>query len=243
MIEINCQYAILYYKPLKRPGKQIRLLHFLPDNEDDEISCTSSVRDLDSLCQAYSAISYTWGDARPKFGITIDGFQFRVGQNCWYALWQMRFHGLGNIFWIDAICIDQNNDAEKGSQLPMMGQIFGNDDCVAACLGPGNELIRRDFGILATKPYFSRLWIKQEFLLAAKSIILFCGLDYADIQDLEGAFPGKAAEDSDRHSSGNPSDMGILLNDRFSGLSARASPMRAIQDGLKYYDILAKLID
>lgn len=96
----------------------------------------------------------------------------------------MRYHGLWNIFFKDAICIDQNNDANKSSQVSIMGRIFGNAECVMACLGPGNELTRRDFDNLATKPYFSRLGIKQEFLLA-KSLSLFCGLDHAYLQDLE----------------------------------------------------------
>ncbi|KAK4182868.1 heterokaryon incompatibility protein 6 [Podospora australis] len=44
--------------------------------------------------------------------------------------------GQGRVLWIDAICIDQANDDEKGVQVALMGEIFKRAWRVVAWLGP-----------------------------------------------------------------------------------------------------------
>lgn len=50
---------------------------------------------------------------------------------------------LSRVLWIDAICIDQANVAEKGPQVAMMGSIFRFASRVVAWLGPEDETSRR----------------------------------------------------------------------------------------------------
>lgn len=38
--------------------------------------------------------------------------------------------------WIDALCIDQSNDVEKGPQVAMMGKLFEHSSRVVVWLGP-----------------------------------------------------------------------------------------------------------
>lgn len=122
--------------PLPQPEAQIRLLYLLAGNEEDEIHVSLSVHDLDEAPE-YNAISYTWGDLHSdKKRIFVDGKPFLVGQNCHYALWQARIHHPNQLVWIDAICINQHDDAEKSLQVRMMGRVFAEASVVLACVGP-----------------------------------------------------------------------------------------------------------
>lgn len=139
----------------------------------------------------YTAISYTWGDATPTLPISVDGEVFHVRLQCWYALWQVRQAGLSGNIWIDSICINQEDNAEKSAQVAMMGTIYASANLVAACIGMGDtlkaviNLTSQKPGILGPTsdvntalddlgglPYFNRLWIKQEIILANKVKLL-----------------------------------------------------------------------
>jgi hypothetical protein len=111
-------------------------------------------------------------------------------------------------FWIDAICIDQENISERNHQVNLMKYIYSQAKRVIVWLGTSREDVQDDIKaaldyLLAWKkadtaerahqlshselqdsllrmfnrPYWSRLWIIQEVLLA-KDIVVFdrCGL-------------------------------------------------------------------
>ncbi|KAK5711325.1 hypothetical protein LTR17_018452 [Elasticomyces elasticus] len=84
---------------------------------------------------AYNAISYTWGDLDGIVSILLDGHVLQVTRNCWYALWQAQLHHPGTHIWVDSVCIDQTNDAEKSSQVARMADLYGCADCVLMCVG------------------------------------------------------------------------------------------------------------
>lgn len=176
------------------PAKQIRLLHLEPSpTGTDECAFSLEVHDFQENSRpSYIAISYAWGLPIPKLPVVINGLRMRVQFNCWYALWQMRHHGYTSDvnFWIDSLCINQGNDEEKGHQVAMMGEIFSSASSVAASLGTGESLgnvreiltsgNKREIGKLRHKfdllPYFDRVWIKQEIILA-REINIFYGLE------------------------------------------------------------------
>jgi len=97
---------------------------------------------------AYSALSYTWDsaiidsdddeeirdhtDVAPS--ITIGDELFTIRENLHDALTQFQAESLG-LLWIDAICIDQNNLAERASQVAMMGDIYSRAERVIVWLG------------------------------------------------------------------------------------------------------------
>ncbi|KAF4815739.1 Heterokaryon incompatibility protein 6, OR allele [Colletotrichum siamense] len=179
---------------LSDPTKQIRLLRLEPSpTETDEYAFSMGVYDFqENNRPSFIAISYTWGAPVPLLSVVINGFRMEVHFNCWYALWQMRHHGhtSNTSFWIDSLCINQDDDDEKGHQVTMMGDIFSSASSVAASLGTGESLgnvretlasgdeheilkLRDRFDQLA---YFDRVWVKQEIVLA-KDISMFCGLE------------------------------------------------------------------
>lgn len=124
------------YKRLQRPDQQIRLLYLQPANDsNDEIRCSLSTHDIGTLPE-YKAISYTWGDPNLTRPIFVNSKQLEVRENCWYVLWQMRYHDVMEPIWIDAICINQFDDREKGPQVSRMGDVYKHAKGVCVCVGP-----------------------------------------------------------------------------------------------------------
>jgi hypothetical protein len=111
---------------------------------------------FESACPRYTALSYTWGAKKPTFPISISycgdhrSQTFQVTQNLHELLSHVAAMGItpgqrGKKFtgwwWIDAICIVQENDAyqEKGIQLDHMRQIYSNANEVFAWIGPASQ--------------------------------------------------------------------------------------------------------
>lgn len=116
----------------------VRLLEIEPGDRDTPIECTLSIHKLDEA-PPYSAISYEWGSATAQAAIKIDGISINVGVNCHYSSWQVRSLALAQHYWIDALCINQEDLEEKGSQVQQMGTIFETAEQVLACIGPHSD--------------------------------------------------------------------------------------------------------
>lgn len=71
--------------------------------------------------------------------ITVENTQFPIRENLARALSSLASRGLKGPFWIDAICIDQNNAAERNSQVMLMGDIYAGANEVIVWLGPESE--------------------------------------------------------------------------------------------------------
>ncbi|KXJ86574.1 heterokaryon incompatibility protein-domain-containing protein [Microdochium bolleyi] len=104
---------------LAYPERRIRLLMVEPGDFDDDIHCRVTTCAL-RHAPAFHAISYAWGDGKDQRQIFIDGRPFTVRQNCHYALRQARKYSPATPIWIDSVCIDQDNAAEKSAQVQMM---------------------------------------------------------------------------------------------------------------------------
>lgn len=134
-------------QPLERnrqflPGrKEIRLLVLektLGSSPDSPLRGRLCVADLDNEPE-YRALSYFWGDhSSPKDVISCDGEDFEITTNCMLALRHLTKHfPCPLVVWIDAICIDQNNEDEKRHQIPLMSEIYSRALQVCIWLGPG----------------------------------------------------------------------------------------------------------
>ena len=89
----------------------------------------------------YEALSYVWGSAEhptPIYVATPNEPQttLLVTQNLGVALRYLRLADQTRVMWIDAICIDQTNNEEKGLQVALMGEIYRRATRVVAWLGP-----------------------------------------------------------------------------------------------------------
>ncbi|KAI1173328.1 heterokaryon incompatibility protein-domain-containing protein [Nemania sp. FL0916] len=86
----------------------------------------------------YDALSYTWGDGKTTQIITCNGLDFPITENLSQALRALRasqYPGENRYLWVDAICINQADDAEKSRQVSNMFLIFKSATMVIAWLG------------------------------------------------------------------------------------------------------------
>ena len=61
----------------------------------------------------YEAISYTWGDMDPTEAILVDGCTKKVTKSVYEILASYSSLFIPKLLWIDALCIDQENEREK----------------------------------------------------------------------------------------------------------------------------------
>jgi hypothetical protein len=138
------QRSTYRYDPLNEAKREIRLLHLLPppiqqpgDSPTiDIIRCTFSLPSLDEpLNLDFEALSYVWGDPKGVMSIDLEGHEFPVTANLHCALRHLRLNDRERILWIDALCINQDNDNERTSQVAQMRYIYGLASTVVVFLG------------------------------------------------------------------------------------------------------------
>ena len=77
-----------------------------------------------------------WGPEAPERHVLVDGKILQVRDNIWRCLKHLRDHNLmSSRLWIDAICINQNDEEEKNKQVAMMRDIFRRASRVLIWLG------------------------------------------------------------------------------------------------------------
>ena len=77
--------------------------------------------------QGYIALSYEWGGYDPdedKNKATVNGTQIRLTINLLGALRYLRETRQGSRFWVDALCINQNDLTERAQQVQLMSRIY-----------------------------------------------------------------------------------------------------------------------
>ncbi|KAH7378092.1 heterokaryon incompatibility protein-domain-containing protein [Cadophora sp. MPI-SDFR-AT-0126] len=119
------------------PNGGIRLLILESAPDEAQISCRLISHNI-NLNPDYKALSYEWGPQTDQKPIALNGQEFHVGENLWWALWYLRKDGSVSRLWVDALCINQKDESERGHQVSMMGKIFRNAQ-VICWLGKGND--------------------------------------------------------------------------------------------------------
>jgi len=134
-----------FYRPLRDTSDEIRLLqlHSKQRNAlgDDTIGCSLARTSLSDV-GSFEALSYTWGDARNRKTIQVNGRQFQVTHNLYVALQHLRRDNEVRCLWIDAICINQDDLGERSSQVAQMEHIYRLATTVIVFLGqtwPGRD--------------------------------------------------------------------------------------------------------
>jgi hypothetical protein len=164
----------------------------------------------------FMALSYTWGDPSITREIVVNGVSLQVTENvdaCLKVFRDKPYIKNGWKLWIDALCINQKDIVERGSQVKRMREIYtkawtpiiwlGNEDeesdnamelvkLVAETYKTRDQVIALTqalnqepelFGVgrwralhqLATRRYFSRMWILQEAAQGRKDTPVLCG--------------------------------------------------------------------
>ncbi|KAM6488275.1 heterokaryon incompatibility protein-domain-containing protein [Trichoderma sp. SZMC 28011] len=125
------------YDEIDLKAHAIRLLRLLPGSASEQISCEIVQAWLypEKDILPYEALSYTWGSAKAPENITVNGKLLAVTENLYKALQQLRYPNQERILWVDAICINQDDNKERGHQVQQMGDIFKKAGRVIFWLG------------------------------------------------------------------------------------------------------------
>jgi hypothetical protein len=132
------------YEALDASTDQIRVLAILPClHHSARIRCELHHVDLDDLDEApfdfYEALSYTWGESEASESIKLNGRTFYIRPNLGDAIRRLRVRGVGpsyrRFLWVDAICINQEDLAERRSQVLKMRRIYESAEQVIGWLG------------------------------------------------------------------------------------------------------------
>ncbi|KAF2011841.1 hypothetical protein BU24DRAFT_396444, partial [Aaosphaeria arxii CBS 175.79] len=110
------------YCSFKHP-RDIRLLRIQHKKKSERIEIDFDHFGLDTGVQ-YMALSYVWGNPSPPSWVTCNGRRVPVTRNLWEVLSCLQKTGFNGWLWVDAICINQQDDKEKGVQVSMMRDIY-----------------------------------------------------------------------------------------------------------------------
>ncbi|EEU46690.1 uncharacterized protein NECHADRAFT_77319 [Fusarium vanettenii 77-13-4] len=113
----------LPYRQLDLKSHQIRILHLHPGKRKDPIRCVLQTALLDDGPK-YEALSNAWGDPLDCRSIEVDGRRKSITVNLYHALLRLRYPRRERCLWVDALCINQDNDIEKSHQVKLMSKIY-----------------------------------------------------------------------------------------------------------------------
>ncbi|KAI9708523.1 MAG: hypothetical protein M1820_003985 [Bogoriella megaspora] len=158
----------MQYAPLNSSEQEIRLLEVFSDFEPTDESAShlqcrmrSKVRKVSLLSPElpkYKALSYTWINDRVK--VSRNEAPVSINPNLMLALMHIS-RGKEILIWADALCINQEDDLEKSSQVAIMHRIFRSAEEVIAWIHPDPSYIRairfvQDWASLWNSTYESR---------------------------------------------------------------------------------------
>lgn len=177
------------YSPLPPEDGAVRLLRLIPSKDGAVgIKCElfNYSPEPDTDIHLYDALSYVWGDSKKVQPISIDDHDYNVTENLHAALLHLRDRYFERIIWIDAICINQTDEQEKGRQIQAMAKIYGQANrvivwlgaaadesgqtlqCIRATAGEGkptrasySRTSQESFLKLLERPWFKRIWVSR----------------------------------------------------------------------------------
>ncbi len=178
------------YKPLAKPRTHCRLLCIQPGRSSDPIICTTSVVDVAEAAGRYYSLSYCWGSQDRTRPIACDGQLLNVTPNLESALKRLRVPDVAQDFWIDQLCIDQDNLNEKEQQIGLMADIYRQSCKVLIWLGDDGDESRKAYKIierlLRLDPFASHVPINSDDDIRQQTRGTV-GLDQLKSQGLPGA--------------------------------------------------------
>ncbi|QDS76978.1 hypothetical protein FKW77_005668 [Venturia effusa] len=130
------------YSPLSE-SDSFRIILLQPStSRDASLRCTllhTTLSQCDrDIIDHYIALSYVWGDATVKGTIYIDDKLMEITANLESALRAIRDASRIVRIWADAVCINQNDKAEKAIQIGLFARIYSTAQHTIIYLGPSS---------------------------------------------------------------------------------------------------------
>lgn len=159
------------YSPLNPEKSEIRILALQPSSSPtDPIICRLITTSLEHTAGGgrYTPLSYCWGTTSMTEKIVVDGHSFLVTPSLYNALLHFRSLNLNpsphprglrttddsGLWWIDAICINQNDLDERKSQVSLMTRLYKQAKTVRVWLGEESNDSTRAMQIIREVAYF-----------------------------------------------------------------------------------------
>jgi hypothetical protein len=200
----------------------------------------------------FIAASYEWGPPDSTASFTIDGKETTLRCNLVQFLQTLSERpNLDNItpaYWIDSICINQDDQQEKADQIGLLREIYSSASCVLSWLGPmgdGSNLAMKylsgvniaaeeSVNALLNRRYWTRIWMVQEVVLGRKWY-LACGTDVIDGDEMTRRLNPPNSRSSRRASQWKESKAYDLIRER---LNFQTSGRMALVDlMLRFYKL------
>lgn len=125
---------------LDSDGRKFRLLILEPSADRlAPVRCNLNQASFENENPKYTALSYVWADPPGTTPIIVNGVTTQITLNLEAALRHIRHPLCAAALWVDAICINQEDVAEKNHQVEMMREIYSGAELVIAWLGSGGE--------------------------------------------------------------------------------------------------------
>ena len=110
------------YADLRLDPVSIRLVEIRPGSGQIEVDLIK--KSLNEARNAYEALSYSWGSPIPKETIVVNGVNVQINEWLFGALSSLRLPNAKRCLWVDAICINQADVAERSIEVQKMGDIY-----------------------------------------------------------------------------------------------------------------------
>ncbi|KAI1365034.1 ankyrin repeat-containing domain protein [Xylaria arbuscula] len=132
------QRQLYKYLPLPKSGNYVRILELQPGKVSDIISFSLYAMRLEDS-SPFEALSYEWKEKTGTVPVECHRERLLITPNCMAALKRIRSKTEVKTLWIDAICINQQDDAERSEQVAMMARIFSRAKMVLMWIGEEEE--------------------------------------------------------------------------------------------------------
>jgi hypothetical protein len=158
----------LQYESIRKDLQEVRFVTFAPPEDEDDVYYYREDEvplrlELHTFPLAdapeYAALSYVWGDPSDTLAedIFVDGKSCAVTPNLSAALHEIRKFceehrwrddDFPRYLWVDAVCINQADTAEKSHQVALMGEIYSGAEEVISWVGRETEGIGAAFDLI-----------------------------------------------------------------------------------------------
>ncbi|KAK1822028.1 hypothetical protein LTR12_003552 [Friedmanniomyces endolithicus] len=135
---VDADLAVFSYDALPLPSESqyIRLTEILGELTDAGcVQCLLHHIPFDHDTPEYETLSYCWGTSSDTHTISCNGQRLRVTQTLHLAMHALLTPGQSRLVWIDQLCINQHDDAEKTQQVSIMRDIYQRSSRTIAWLG------------------------------------------------------------------------------------------------------------
>ena len=149
-MEDNPTRALFSYSPVDLGKTGFRILELLPSSTaKEQLACRLLASEIGQPVQSFKALSYTWGNGGKSRVLAVfpstgsaqnnSSTALAITESLHAALVHLR-HSHDSIWlWVDQVCINQEDHAEKAEQVRLMGLIFAKAEQVLVWLGPAAD--------------------------------------------------------------------------------------------------------